>query len=43
MFLKQCKYFVKGNKILKYIINDIEISSDPDRKNSGEENFDEKN
>ena len=27
----------------KYIIDDIDISSDSDRENSDEENFDEKN
>ena len=48
VFLEQCKYVVKEKKILKYIIDDIKISSDSDRensdeKNSNEENFDEEN
>ena len=43
MFLKECKYFVNGNNILKYIIKNIKISSDSDRKNSAEESSDEKN
>ena len=42
MFLEECKYVVKEKKIPKYIIDDIEISSDSDRENSDEENFDEK-
>ena len=40
--LEECKYF-KEKKIPKYIIDDIEISSDSDRKNSDEENSDEEN
>ena len=36
---KQCKYVVKEKKIIKYIINDTEISSDSDRENSDEENL----
>ena len=43
VFLEECKYIVKKKKISKYIIDDIEISSDSDRENSGKENFDEKN
>ena len=43
VFLEECKYIVKEKKISKYIIDDIEISSDSDRENSGKENFDEKN
>ena len=48
VFLEECKYVVKENKIPKYITDDIEISSDSDRKNSDkeisdEENSDEKN
>ena len=35
--------FLKENKIPKYIIDDIEISSDSDRGNSDEENSDEEN
>ena len=47
VFLEECKYVVKENKY-KYITDDIEISSDSDRKNSDkeisdEENSDEKN
>ena len=42
MFLEKCKYVVEEKKIPKYIINDIEISSDSDRENSGEENSDKK-
>ena len=47
VFLEEYKYFVKGKKIPKYIIDHIEISSDSDRENSGrgksyEENSDEK-
>ena len=49
MFLKECKYVFKEKKIPKYIIDEIEISSDSDteknsdEKNSDEKNFDEKN
>ena len=43
VFLEECKYVVKENKIPKYIIDDIEISSDSDRKNSDEEISDEEN
>ena len=39
----ECKYVVKGKKIIKDIIDNIEISSDSDRENSDEENSDEKN
>ena len=35
MFLEECKYVVKEKK---YIIDDIEISSDSDRENADEEN-----
>ena len=38
VFLEECKYVVKGKKIPKYIIDDIEISSDSDRENSDGEN-----
>ena len=41
VLLEKCKYVVKEKKIPKYIIDDIEISSDSDRENSGEENSDE--
>ena len=43
VFLEECKYVVKENKIPKYITDDIEISSDSDRKNSDKEISDEKN
>ena len=53
MFLEECEYIINEKKTLKYIIDDIEISSDSDRensnvensnkKNSDEENFDEEN
>ena len=42
VFLEKCNYVVEEKKIPKYIINDIEISSDSDRENSGEENSDKK-
>ena len=42
VFWEECKYVVEEKKIPKYIINDIEISSDSDRENSGEENSDKK-
>ena len=48
MFLEECKYVVKEEKIPKCIIDDIEISFDSDRGNSDkegsdDENFDEEN
>ena len=43
MSLEECKYIAKEKKIPKYIIDDIEISSDSDRENSDEENFDKEN
>ena len=43
MFLEKCKYFVKEKEIPKYIIDDIEISSDSDRETFDEENSDEEN
>ena len=43
VFLEECKYFIKEKKIPKYIIDDVEISSDSDRENSDEENSDEEN
>ena len=42
VFLEECKYIVKEEKIPKCIIDDIEISSDTDKENSDEENSDEK-
>ena len=38
VFLEEYKYFVKGKKIPKSIIDDKKISSDSDRQNSGREN-----
>ena len=43
MFLEEYKYVVKAKKIPKYIIEDIEISSNSDRENSGKETSDEEN
>ena len=43
VFLEECKYVVKENKIPKYIIDGTESYSDSDTENSGEENSDEKN
>ena len=43
VFLEECRYVVEEKNIPKYIIDDIEISSDSDRENSDEENSDEKN
>ena len=36
VFLEECKYVTKEKKIPKYIIDEIEISSDSDRANSDE-------
>ena len=41
--LEECKYVFKEKKTPKYIIDDIEISSDSDRENSDEESSNEKN
>ena len=41
MFLEEFKYVVKEKNIPRYIIDDIEISSDSDRENSAEESFNE--
>ena len=43
VFVEECKYVVKENKIPKYITDNIELSSDSDRENSDEESFDEEN
>ena len=43
VFYEACNYVIKEKKIAKYIIDNIEISSDSDRENSNEENFDEEN
>ena len=32
VFLEECKYFIKEKKIHKYIIDDVEISSDSDKE-----------
>ena len=43
MFLEECEYIINEKKTPKYIIDDIEISSDSDRKNSNVENSNKKN
>ena len=43
VFLEECEHVAKEKKIPKYIIDDIEISSDSDEDNSDEENSDEEN
>ena len=43
MLLAEYKYVVKDKEIPRYIIDDIEISSEYDTENSDEENSDEKN
>ena len=40
VFLDKCKLCCQRKKNPKYIIDDIEISSDPDRENSDENNSD---
>ena len=42
MFLEECKFVVKEKKMPKYVIKDIEISSDKSKENSDEESFIEK-
>ena len=32
MFLEECKYIIKENEMLKYITNDVEVSSDESDK-----------
>ena len=32
VFLEECKYIIKERKIHKYIIDDVEISSDSDEE-----------
>ena len=39
VFSQGCKYIVKEKEMPKYITNDIEISSDSDKEDSNEENF----
>ena len=43
VFLEDCKYTIKEKEIPKYIIDDIEISSNSDREDSDEENSNEEN
>ena len=43
VFLGECKYVVKEKKIPKYIIDDIEISSDSDEENSDKETSNKEN
>ena len=43
VFLEECKCVFKEKKIPKYIIDDIEFSSDTDGENSEEEISDEDN
>ena len=43
VFLEECKYVVKENKMPEYITDDIEISSNSDREDSDEEIFSEVN
>ena len=43
VFLEEWKYVVKERKMSKYIIDDVEISSDSDKENSDEETSDEGN
>ena len=43
MFLGECKYVVKEKKIPKYIIDNIEISSESDEQNSDKETSDKEN
>ena len=43
MFFEECKYVVKEEKMPEYITDNIEISSDSDREDSVEENFNEGN
>ena len=43
MLLEECTYLVEEKKMPKYIIDNIEISSDSDTEDSEEENSDEEN
>ena len=43
VFSEESKYVVKEKRIPKYIIDDIETSSDSDRENSDEDNSNEEN
>ena len=37
VFLEECKNVIKEEKILKYIIDDVEFSSDSNEENSDEQ------
>ena len=37
VFLEECKYVIKEKKIPKYIIDDVEFSSNSNEENSDEE------
>ena len=43
VFLEECKYVVKENKMHEYITDDINIFSDSDREDSDEEISNEEN
>ena len=43
VLLEEYKYVAQEKKMSKYIIDDIEISYDSDKKNSDEENSNEEN
>ena len=43
MLLEECKYLFKEIKMSKYIIDNIEISSDSDEENSNKENSEKEN
>ena len=42
-FLGECKYVIEEKKMPEHITDNIEISSDSDREDSDEENFNEEN
>ena len=41
VFLEECKHVVKEKAMPEYITDDTDISSDSDRENSNEKNFNE--
>ena len=43
MFVEECKYVAKGKKMLEYITDGTEMSSNSDREDSDEENPNEEN
>ena len=43
VFFKECKYLIKEKKMPEYLTDNIQISSDSDRKDSDEENSNEEN